>query len=53
MVFGLLKLPRQETQLSVLGTPSLALYTTTVEGYGTYSNMVEWGVRTGESSGTR
>jgi Integrase zinc binding domain/RNase H-like domain found in reverse transcriptase len=32
----LLKLPRQETQLSVLGTPSLALYTTTVEGHGTY-----------------
>ena len=53
MILGLLKLPRQETQLSVLGTPSLALYTTTVEDYGTHWNMAEWGVRMGESSGTR
>jgi hypothetical protein len=49
----LLKLLGQETQLSVLGTPSLALYTTTVEGHGTYQNTAEWGVRNGESSGTR
>ena len=34
--WGLLKLPRQETQLSVLGTPSFVLCTTTVEGHGTY-----------------
>ena len=52
-VLGLLKLPGQETQLGVLGTPRLVLYTTSMEGYGTYRNMAEWGVINGESSRTR
>jgi hypothetical protein len=42
----LLRLFGQETQLSVLGTLELVLYTTSTEGYRTYWNIAEWGVRT-------
>jgi hypothetical protein len=49
----LLKLSGQETQLGVLGTPRLVLYTTSMEGYGMYWNMAEWGARREESSRTR
>ena len=48
----LLKLPGQETQLGVLWTLKLVLYSTHRECYGTYWNSAEWGVRSRESSGT-
>jgi hypothetical protein len=52
-VLRLLKLPGQETQLSVLGTLELVLYTTSTEGYGTCWNMAEQQTRRRESSRTR
>jgi hypothetical protein len=42
---GLLKLPGQETQLSILGTLKLILYTTGTEGYGMHWNTAEREVR--------